>query len=335
MKKNVVSKVMAVCLVAGSLLLLSWGRWGHQHINNAAVFALPESMRPFFYNHIDFITEEAIIPDTRKYSINDKAEFPRHYINMETYQPNGPADSIPYTMKDAVAKFDAKTLDKGGILPWYMMDMMQKLTQAFKDKRKAEILFLSADLGHYLGDANMPLHTALNHDGQLTDQKGIHAFFESQLPEQFGDSYNFYIGNATYVKDVPAEVWRIVMASHKLADTLLLIEKNLKAGFDPNNIFEKDSAGNIKRNFYHDPIHTYAYAKAYHDALHGMVEKQLRAAAIATANFWYTAWVNAGSPDLSQLDDASLTERNKKNYKKDYQRWKKGELFGFKVDKEF
>jgi hypothetical protein len=48
--------------------------------------------------------------------------------------------------------------------------MMEKLTQAFKEKRKSEILFIAADLGHYIADAHMPLHTD-NHDGQLTDQK--------------------------------------------------------------------------------------------------------------------------------------------------------------------
>jgi hypothetical protein len=49
--------------------------------------------------------------------------------------------------------------------------MMEKLTQAFKEKRKSEILFIAADLGHYIADAHMPLHTSDNHDGQLTDQK--------------------------------------------------------------------------------------------------------------------------------------------------------------------
>jgi hypothetical protein len=60
-----------------------------------------------------------------------------------------------------------------------------KLTQAFKEKRKSEILFIAADLGHYIADAHMPLHTSDNHDGQLTDQKGIHSLWESRLPELF------------------------------------------------------------------------------------------------------------------------------------------------------
>lgn len=334
MKKNITVFLRILTVSACSMVFLSWGTWGHQHINNAAVFALPEGMRSFFYNHIDFITEESVIPDVRKYTINDKAEFARHFIDMESFQAT-PADTLPQTMKAVNAKYDAKFLDKNGILPWYMMEVMQKLTKAFQDKKKAEILFLSADLGHYLGDANMPLHTSLNHDGQLTGQRGIHAFFESQLPEMFGDKYNFYTGDAVYIKDVQAEIWRIVNSSHQLADTLLLAEQRVKQGFDTSKIYQKDAAGNIVKNKYNQWVHSYEYANAYHNALNGLVERQLRAAVACTANLWYTAWVNAGSPDLSTMDEPALTERNRKDFKKDYKRWKNGQLFGFKIDTEF
>jgi hypothetical protein len=47
---------------------------------------------------------------------------------------------------------------------------MAKLTKAFKDKRKNEILFIAGDLGHYIADGHMPLHSD-NHDGQNTNQK--------------------------------------------------------------------------------------------------------------------------------------------------------------------
>jgi len=158
MKKTIITFLSVIILAVSSVFFLSWGTWGHQHINHAAVFALPDSMRHFFYNHIDFITEESVIPDVRKYTINDKAEFARHYIDIESFQA-GPADILPQAMKEAAAKYDAKFLDKNGILPWYMVEVMQKLTKAFQDKKKAEILFLAADLGHYLGDASQPLHT--------------------------------------------------------------------------------------------------------------------------------------------------------------------------------
>src|SRR5882757_4561068 len=196
-------------MVAAMSFVFAWGVWGHQHINRAAVFALPPEMRGFFYNHIDFITEEAVVPDLRKYTINDKAEFPRHYIDLESYDSLGVVANLPATMTEAKAHYPDSFLTKNGILPWYIPEVMEKLTQAMKGGRKTEILFLAADLGHYIGDAHMPLHTAVNHNGQLTGQKGIHALWEGQLPELFGSGYNLCTGPAKYIDNIVRESWQM------------------------------------------------------------------------------------------------------------------------------
>ena len=336
MRSSIVKKAGFVVLIMTGLvsMVFAWGVWGHQHINHAAVFALPSDMRSFYYNHIDFITEESVVPDIRKYTINDKPEFARHYIDIEAFE-NTPFDSLPKTMKEATVRYDDKTLQKNGILPWYIQEMMVKLTKAFKDKRKTDILFLSADLGHYLADANMPLHTSLNHDGQFTDQKGIHGFWESQLPEMFGDGYNFNLPEAIYITDITAESWSIIKHSHSLADSLLLIERNLKVSFDKEKIYKKDTAGAIYKNVFGQPVHTFEYAQAFHEAMKGMVQNQMRHSIQDIANFWYTAWVNAGKPDLTELDPAALTKSNSKKYKKELQLIKKGKLFGFKANNEY
>ncbi len=213
--------------------------------------------------------------------------------------------------------------------------MMVKLTTAFKERNRTAILFLAGDLAHYLGDAQMPLHTALNHDGQLTNQRGIHAFWETQIPELFGDSYNFHVDDATYINDITAETWKIIKRSHELEDTLLLTEKKLRASFPADEVYKKDSAGKIVKTPFGQSEFSYAYAKAYHEALNGMVESQLRHGIQDVANYWYTAWVNAGKPDLSTLDAQSLTDRNKKNLKNDYRAWQKGKLTDFQSATEF
>jgi hypothetical protein len=123
--------------------------------------------------------------------------------------------------------------------------------------------------------------------------------------------------------------------TYLLADTLLATERNLKAEFPKNEIYLLDSAGNIRKNKFNQPIHSYAYAKKYHELLKGMVEKQLRLAITETANFWYTAWVNAGKPWLGDLDPKELTERNRQNYQKDFRLWEQGKLTGLKSDPEF
>jgi len=335
MKKNYFLKVNRFAMFAFILLspiILSWGPFGHEHINRAAVLVLPPPLQTFFYNHIDFITQESSVPDLRKYTLNDITEKPRHYINLENF---GSPDSIPTSFAEAKKKYDNKFLQQNGILPWYIEEMMEKLTRAFKEKRKTEILFLAADLGHYIGDAHMPLHTSVNHDGQLSTQKGIHAFWESQLPEMFGDKYNYYTGEAVYVNDISKETWRIINATHLLSDTLLLADKKLTLQFAANNIYSMDQSGNTLKNKFNSPIHSADYSRQYNLKLNGMIEKQMRLAIAATANFWYTAWVNAGRPDLSDLDPVYQTGRNKVSLKKELKLFRQGKLINIKSEIEF
>ncbi len=66
-----------------------------------------------------------------------------------------------------------------------------------------------------------------------------------------------------------------------------------------------------------------------------MVENQIRKSIIATSNFWYTAWVNAGKPNLDDLDSKEQTSRNAKKLRHDLKFWVKGKLFGLESEKDF
>lgn len=68
--------------------------------------------------------------------------------------------------------------------------------------------------------------------------------------------------------------------------------------------------------------------------MNGMVEMQLRLSIQDVANYWYTAWIAAGSPELLSLDDHHLTSQNQKNYKLEYKAWKKGKLLNLSTEKE-
>ena len=319
--------LIAFFAVGIGFLTLSWGIVGHERINKAAVMALPKPLQVFFYNHIDFITQEASVPDIRKYALNYKDENPRHYFDMENF---GPVDSLPQTMEAAKQKYDAKFLNDNGILPWYIEDMMVKLTKAFKDKNRAEILFLAADLGHYIGDAHMPLHTSANHDGQLTDQKGIHSLWESRLPELFVKNYKLNVPEAQYYPDVHKATWDMIHDTHSLAQPLLDIDKKLRTATPEGEVFKKDADGKILKSKYNTAVFADQYAEKLHKELNGMVENQMRKAITATASFWYTAWVNAGKPDLSDLDSSAVTQRNYQALQDDLKLFQRGDLFGMK-----
>ena len=319
-------------LLASVSLVFAWGRWGHKHISRAAVFALPENMQKFYYNHIDFITESAVIPDLRRAIINDKNESPRHYIDIEDFGKIS-FNSFPKTTREAFAKYDSTFLNKTGYLPWYIQTLTEKLTVAFKKRNKSEILFISSELSHYIADAHQPLHTTTNYDGQLTNQKGVHSLWESFIPQKFGNAWNFKTDTARYIGDIAAETWRIIKQSHSLVQPLLAAEKKVRNSFSKNNIYKKDASGKTVM-FYNSPVFSDAYAKQFHIALNGMIEQQLRRSIYEVACFWYTAWVNAGKPDLISLDDPHLTKQNSKNYKIELKAWEKGKILNLSVDKE-
>ena len=334
MKQYILVLLAVACLMtAGIAPVYGWGIWGHNHINRGAVLALPKEMGMFFYNHSDFLTEESTVPDLRKYTLNDKWEFCRHYVNLERYGYKTRA-TVPRTLQAVTDRYGKDSIAQFGILPWYIQDMMGKLTIAFKNKKKTEILFIAGDLGHYIADAHMPLHTTVNHDGEATGQQGIHSFWEAQLPELFGKNYNLYTGEAHYINNIEQAVWDIIDTSYALVDAMLQPEYNMRKDNPEDKQYVMEN-GLPKRNPFGSKIHAYAYAHVYHELLNGMVEKQMRAALMHTADFWYTAWVNAGKPDLSDMDPDYTTEQNKATYKQDMSAWQKGKVRGCKSERDY
>ena len=187
-----------------------------------------------------------------------------------------------------------------GVLPWFLEDFQKKLVNAFKSQESSAILRMCADMGHYLSDAHVPLHTTLNYNGQLTGQKGLHAFWESRLPELFAeDSYDFMVGKAQYIEDYRAEIWKIITESHTLLDSIFLLEKELRALVPPENQFCYET-----RNHLIVKTQCAEYAGMYHNSLRGMVEKRMQHAILAIGSFWYSAWVDAGQPELLWRSEA-------------------------------
>ncbi len=184
-----------------------------------------------------------------------------------------------------------------GILPYHLVSMQRRLTKAFETKDEKLILRLSADMGHYIGDAHVPLHTTKNYNGQLTGQLGIHAFWESRIPELFADAqYDYFVGKAQYIENPDEFFWNIVLSSNALVDSVLLIEKDLSKSFAEDQQFCFDLRGDIT-------IRTQcrAYAEAYHNRMKGMVESRMKGSMLSIGSAWFTAWVDAGQPDLSDF----------------------------------
>jgi hypothetical protein len=176
--------------------------------------------------------------------------------------------------------------------------MKYKLQKAFENKNIDLILKYSAEIGHYIGDAHVPLHTTENYNGQLTGQKGIHGLWESRLVEINAEDYDYFVGKAGYKKYVQDYIWDAIKGSHKSLDSVLRIEKELTKSFPTDRKYSYEQRGNTT-------ISTYSreFCELYHNQMNGMVERRLKAAVLAVGSIWYTAWVDAGQPDLKSLQN--------------------------------
>lgn len=300
---------------------LAWGFFGHKTINRLAVFTLPPEMFGFYKENIEWITEHAVDPDKRRYAVQDEAC--RHFIDADRYEKSAPIDTIPHFWKDAVAKYTKDTLENNGIVPWHIRTMMYRLTDAFRARDKWRILKVSADLGHYIADAHVPLHSTENYNGQLTGQVGIHGFWESRLPELFCDDYDLFTGQAQYISDIQEAAWIAVNGSFAALDSVLRFERQLSATFPEDRKFSFESRGNQQVKVY-----SKEYSSAYHQMLGDQVERRLRASVLAVGSFWYTAWVDAGQPDLSKLQDQGMTEEEKTDLDNLTKKYQNGQIIG-------
>lgn len=293
----------------------SWGFFAHRVINRYAVYLLPPQMLVMYKPNIPYLWEHAVSPDKRRYIVPE--EGPRHYIDIDHYGAY-PFLELPREWEAAEAKFTADSLQAYGIAPWWIQTMLQRLTYAFKTGDKEKILKYSAEIGHYIADAHVPLHASGNHNGQKTNQHGIHGFWESRIPELLADKYwDFFIGKAEYLADPLSFIWDRVLESAIAADTVLLVEKALTIEFpkDKKYAFEERNGVIIRQ-------YSTAFSIAYNNALNNMVERRMRQSVYAIACFWYTAWVNAGQPSLTEFTTGFYTSEELQELNNLHKNWR-------------
>ena len=211
-----------------------------------------------------------------------------------------------------------------GILPYHLVVMQRKLTEAFKSGKVSSILRTSAEFGHYIGDAHVPLHATTNYNGLLTNQVGIHAFWESRIPELFADAeFDFFVGKAEYIENPREYFWDVVLTSHRLVDSVLSIEKRLSLEFPEDQQYcYDDRLGRTIRTQCRE------YARAYAEAMDGMVEARMQASILSLGSAWYTAWIDAGQPNLKKLSVYEITRQEQLKEARLEEQYQKGNILG-------
>jgi hypothetical protein len=297
--------------------LCSWGFYTHETATQLAIYKLPGSIRTFYFSNIDSVTAQSVRPDKRKST--DKKETAKHFIDIENYGDNA-INNMPLNWQAALEKYSWDTLNKYGYVPYQVLTEYSLLVNAFKQKNTDSIFFYAIDLAHYIEDANVPLHTTNNYDGQLTNQKGLHALWESTIPELEINNYNLYSAHkAIYIKDKPVTIWKAIQKAHALLPVMLAKEKEITKNFPDNSKYKEVMYYGTKTKMY-----THEFARQYAAALGSSINDQLINSANMVADFWYSAWIDAGKPGLKKL--YTCTRKSGKALCKELRSYKKNDL---------
>lgn len=260
--------------------LCSWGFSAHKELHRISFSGLPSPLFEFCKSHQDYLISEAIAPDRRKHS--DSTEAIKHYIDLDLYD---------------------STLEHG-TLPWTVSKTYNQLVHAFTNCKDTDyILKLMVDLGHYVGDAHVPLHTTSNYNGQLSGQTGIHALWETHVYELQRPTWQARKINTFYIGDVEAWIWDIIYSSNELVEEVLSKEQHLRSS-------GLNTMGYRTRGRTLDLLPTPEFCSAFSQSMGSMVEHRFYQSADNISSAWYSAWIDAGSPPLECLDsNRELTQQ--------------------------
>ena len=266
-------KILSLYLSLLAILpLQAWGFKGHKMVNAQALQTLPPETYAWFRDQEEYFQERSLYPDQNRSS----AERPHHYLNLELYATN---QLLPLTPEEASLRIGIDQFKKAGTAPWRVNEFYDLLVDAFRRKDSAEVVRIAAELGHYVSDSHVPLHATANHDGQLTNQKGLHSAWESRLVEKFVDESMLKVRTAEAYRQPRVVAFSWINESFTFVPHALASDQ--KARTETQTDLQRDSQ---------------AYWEAFWSLEGPTVIQRMNASSQSLGNMILSAWIEAGKP---------------------------------------
>jgi hypothetical protein len=271
---------VTVC-VASTTRAAAWGFVAHRIIVENSAAALPSAMSGLYGANLARLSDASIEPDSLLRDKEGEREKRRHYIDLDELS-RPPFDDLPFDEDRARQLYGSERVDAAGLLPWRIVGMLDQLRDAFRKKDLAKIISRSGWLSHYVADAYQPLHTTKNFDGQETCNPGVHAAFETDMIDRLKARYRLETAlPGSFVPEVIREPRKLIFA--EIFSSHARVGEILRA--------DTDSIASVKKQ-----------RKDYYEELERrlgpLAREQMSRAAATTVSLWYTAWFQAGRPDL-------------------------------------
>lgn len=273
-------RVLSLCAIAALLLLLElppsfgWGQNAERLITNKAVDTLPEEILPFFETYRQFLVQHVTDPDESKGSAEQRNEF----IQLDHYG-QFPFTALPRSYSAAVSKYNRRTIETYGLLPWQIGLCSKRLTDAFRARNWGDVRLAAAILAHYVAAAHDPFNTTVNFDGRLSMQTGVNVRFDSGLVDRYQLFFFVKPNDAIFIHDPTDHAFEMALSAHSWLENVLLADSRAHAGLTG----------------YTDEFYDRFYSQAG-----AVLVRQLSDASTDVGSYWMTAWINAGRPQLPQ-----------------------------------
>lgn len=258
----------------------AWGKKAHKLVNTKAIEFLPDEMN-LMKSWKDYLGEHASDPDIRR--DYDSIEWPKHFIDID-YYPEFLNGKVIKDKSILIGLYGEETVVKMGLLPWATLETYDNLKKSFMEKNRDKVLIYTSDLGHYVADGHQPFHTLLNYDGELTDQKGIHGRYESEMVNAYIDQIASSIKtpNVGYVTEPLDFIFDYLTASNSSAPVI----------FNADKIAYEQTGSHGSDDYYRLMWFRTKYVTI----------DQLSNASGVLASLIYSAWIDAGKPNLNELN---------------------------------
>ena len=287
--RSIVTLCAALMVLSAPMSLRAWSMDVHRYLTRRALENMPAELRAFLAPKIDFVSEHAADPDLwRVVGLAGTLgpEPPNHYFDLDALDEPPPFTNVPRDWTKFVERYGADRANRTGRLPWRAEETFNKLVAAFQDIGKPtapyaadDSRYLVAVLSHYVEDAHVPFHATGNHDGDMTNQHGIHARFESELVARNLSSLKLAPVTVTPIPDIRAFIFDTLITSQSLVAPVLDADRAAKAGRDA-----------------YDDVY---YAKFFTGA-RPILERRMSEATSAVVSAVESAWERAGKPKLPE-----------------------------------
>jgi hypothetical protein len=284
----------------------SWGFEAHKKITELAIDIILNlqsvkgveqqkfnSLKKFLEANKATIIERCIEPDMVRNELKDE-QF-NHFIDIDRYG-SYPFEELPRDKRKAIEKFGFENVQKNGLLPWRIAEVMDSLGEAISNQSNEKMLRYFSWIAHYVEDAHQPLHVTENYDGQLTNQPGIHSRFETELVKHMisKNGLNFNpkrlaseLVNFEPISDKVKFAFDIVLESYKYIEPILEADRFAKDKIPVEKLYRVEKRDGRTKYIYSDD-----YYSIMNERLGSLVLSRMEKSAVRLAYIWLNVWNN-------------------------------------------